>query len=109
MDNNDCIHCLRDHDSQSCNRKERICGGGKVDRGCSQKHAGPELLCRSAKVFTVQHVFTVQGRQLVEGVLLLIAQVRSCCTNESVTVFWDLGSTSNFVRDTYAKRMNFQC
>ena len=109
MDNKDCDHCMGDHDPGSCNRKDRICGGGKVNRGCSKKHAGHELFCISAKVFAVQRVFTVQGQRRVEGVLLLIANIRSCQKNETVTVFFDLGSTSNFVREAYAQRMKFKC
>ena len=108
-DNKDCINCLGDHDSASCSRAGRICGGGKVDRGCSKKHAGHEMFCLTAKVFAVQRVFTVQGQRRGEGVLLLIANIRSCQKNESVTVFWDLGSTSNFVREAYAQRMKFKC
>ena len=107
--NKDCIHCCGDHDSVTCNKKDRICGGGQVNRGCSQKHAGHELFCLSAKVFTIHSVFHQQGGRRVEGVLLLISLIRSCRKNDWVTVFWDLGSTSNFVREAYAKKMKFKC
>ena len=107
-DNKDCVHCLGDHDSVNCDRKERICGGGKVDRGCSQKHAGHELFCLPAKVFSVHATYSQQDQHSVEGVLLLIANVSGCRRNEMATVFWDLGSTSNFVREAYAKKMQFK-
>ena len=78
-----------------------------MDRGCSQKHAGHELFCVTAKTFAVHQVYSQQGRRGVEGVLLLIANVRSCWKGETATVFWDLGSTSNFVREAFAKKMKF--
>ena len=101
--NKDCAHCCGDHESVNCNRKGRICGGGNVNRGCSQKHAGHELFCVSAKVFAVHHS---QGSSEAR-VVLLITTV--WCTKETAaSVFWDLGSTSNFVREAFAKKMCFK-
>ena len=32
-ENNDCIHCCGDHKTDDCNNKDRVCGGGKNNRG----------------------------------------------------------------------------
>ena len=104
-ENKDCIHCCGDHDSVNCNRKTRICGGGNVDRGCSQKHAGHELFCVSAKVFAVHQVYSGSSDA---PVVLLITTVPSPQKKECASVFWDLGSTSNFVRNAFAEKMKFQ-
>ena len=37
-ENGDCLHCCGDHKAADCYRKERVCGGGKVDRGCNKSH-----------------------------------------------------------------------
>ena len=104
--NKDCLNCLGDHDQANCSREPRICGGGKADRGCTTKHVGHEMFCVAAKVFAIQHVHSQQGNG--EAVVLLITRVRVSCRMKNASVFWDLGSTSNFVRDAFAKEMKFR-
>ena len=105
--NKDCVHCCGDHDSVNCNNKNRICGGGKSDRGCTQKHAGHELFCVSAKVFAVQLQVHSQQGNCVEGVLLLITMARVTCKTKA-SLFWDGGSTSDFVREAFARQNKFR-
>ena len=100
--NKDCVHCCGDHDSVNCNKKGRICGGGNVDRGCSQKHAGHELFCVGAKVFSVSQVHLQQDSS-DSRVVLLITTVQ-CTKQVTASVFWDQGSTSNFFRSDFARR-----
>ena len=42
-ENKDCFHCCGDHVGADCTKKERLCGGGKSDRGCTRSHAVHEL------------------------------------------------------------------
>ena len=51
QNNGDCFHCCGDHLPADCNRKERVCGGNKDDRGCKKSHTVHELFCLEAKVF----------------------------------------------------------
>ena len=104
--NKDCLHCLGDHDPANCSRKQRICGGGKADRGCTTKHACHEMFCVAAKVFAIQHVHSQLDNR--ETVVLLITRVCVSCRMKNASVFWDLGSTSNFVPDAIAKEMKFR-
>ena len=54
-ENGDCPHCCGDHKPADCAYKERVCGGGKDDRGCTKTHNLHELFCSAAKVcFAVQ-------------------------------------------------------
>ena len=107
-DNGDCFHCCGDHKSSDCLKKERVCGGGKEDRGCTRSHAVHELFCVDAKVFSIQHVNAMGVRDDSDGVVLLIMKVRSAKKGLMSSVFWDIGCTSNFVREDFAKRCGFQ-
>ena len=108
-ENGDCCHCIGDHKSVDCLKKERVCGGGKEDRGCPKSHCGHELFCLQAKVFSVN---TVQSTKAVDndtsGVLLLVMQVKGQRKGTVANVFWDIGCTSNFVREGFAKMCGFK-
>ena len=106
-ENGDCEHCCDDHKSTDCRKKDRVCGGGKVNRGCSNSHHLHELFCVTAKCFAVQQVYSANSPHQ-EGVLLLIMQVRSLINRILASVFWDLGCSSNFVRESFAKKMGFK-
>ena len=102
-ENGDCIHCCGDHKPEDCQKKDRVCGGRKDDRGCTKSHKVHELFCVEAKVFTVT---TKVENGLDEGVMLLIMQVSSPKRGIIANVFWDMGSSLNFVREDFAKRCN---
>ena len=88
-ENNDCKHCCGDHKDADCNRKSRVCGGGKDGLGCSRPHNVHELFCTSAKVcMSMQSVYTSRDQE--EGVLLLIMNVRVAKKGMWASVFWDL-------------------
>ena len=108
-ENGDCLHCCGDHKAADCYRKDRVCGGGKEDRGCSKGHKLHELFCTEAKVcFMVQEVKAMTVKDDQEGVILSIMKVMSPKKGMFASVFWDLGCTSNFVREEYAKLMGFK-
>ena len=69
-ENGDCFHCCGDHKPGECRRAERVCGGGKEDRGCTRSHKVHELFCVDAKVFTVQQAIANTVRSKSEGVVL---------------------------------------
>ena len=104
-ENGDCVHCVGDHKSVDCRRKERVCGGNKEDRGCSKSHNAHELFCLQAKIFSVQSMGVEDDS---EGVVLSIMQVKGARKGVVASVFWDLGCTSNFVRDDFAKLCGFK-
>ena len=106
-ENGDCLYCCGDHLPANCTMQNRVCGGGKQDRGCTQSHNLHELYCPAARVFSIQQVHVQQDDQ-PNSVLLLIMNVQSPRRGENCTVFWDLGSTSNFVREAFARLMNFK-
>ena len=97
-DNGDCQHCVGDHKTADCRRKDRTCGGRKEDRGCTKSHNLHELFCLQAKVF--------MGTSATE-VVLLIMKVRTV-RNGVANVFFDSGCTSNFVREDFAKSCGFK-
>ena len=105
-ENSDCEHCCGDHKPSDCDKKDRVCGGGKTNRGCTNPHHIHELFCVAAKVFTLQQVHSADSNS-EEGVLLLIMSVRGP-KGTLASVFWDLGSTSNFIRESYARRCGFK-
>ena len=106
-DNGDCEHCCGDHESDKCSKKTRVCGGGQAGRGCGQSHCLHELLCIPAKVcFSIQNVHTSCNEE--EGVLLLIMNVQTSKRGGLASVFWDYGSSSNFVRESFAKKCGFK-
>ena len=70
-ENKDCIHCVDDHEPKDCNKKDRICGGIKDDRGCSKSHKMHELFCKDAKVFTLT-MASVDENSNGEVVLLIM-------------------------------------
>ena len=108
-DNGDCFHCLGDHKAEDCLKKDRVCGGGKDGRGCSRGHTVHELLCFDAKCFSIQQTYSTAGEdEANRGVVLSIMRVQGSKNGTFATVFWDLGSTSNFVREDYAKRCGFK-
>ena len=109
-DNSDCIHCVGDHKPEDCSRKGGVCGGGKDDRGCTKTHFLHELFCQNAKCFSIQ----IQEVHLVDsengesdGVVLLIMNVLVTKHGIFASVFWDLGCSSNFVREAFAKQMGY--
>ena len=103
-ENGDCSHCCGDHKTSECKKADRVCGGGKTDRGCSKSHKVHELFCVEAKCFAVARTMAIGGQ--AEGVMLLLMQVKTL--KKPASVFWDLGSDSNFVRDDYAKECGFK-
>ena len=105
-DNKDCTHCCGDHKAEECHKKDRICGGGKADRGCSRSHQMHELYCSNAKVcMMVTASMTVYKD--AEGVILCIMKVRAP-RGLFASVFWDSGSSSNFIREQFAKLCGFK-
>ena len=108
-ENNDCSHCCGDHKPEDCRKKDRVCGNGQAGRGCAQAHHTHELFCATAVCFTVQRVNSAKTEgDSSEGVLLLIMNVMSFKRGSTVPVFWDLGSSSNFVLESYAKKCGFK-
>ncbi len=109
-ENNDCKHCCRDHKPENCTNKERICGGGKENRGCTKNHKLHELFCSEAKVFSIQcvHAADTTSGGTSETVVLLIMTVRMLRKGQSASVFWDTGCTSNFICDAFAKLCGFR-
>ena len=95
-ENGDCLHCCGDHKAANCYRKERVCGGGKVDRGCNKSHNMHELFCPDAKVFSSQ-VVSMGAEGSSDGVVPSIMNIRVPKKGLVASVFWDLGCTSNFV------------
>ena len=86
-ENKDCEHCCGDHKTSDCDKKDRVCGGGKAGRGCNSNHHTHELFCVAAKVFSLQQVHSA-GSNKDEGVLLLIMNVRGP-KRLLASVFWD--------------------
>ena len=78
-ENKDCTHCCGDHKPEDCSKKDRVCGGGKSDRGCSQNHKLHELFCPASKVcMMVLHAKSVgDDNHREEGVVLCIMRVRA--------------------------------
>ena len=103
-ENNDCSICCGDHKAEDCTKKDRQCGGGKENRGCSKNHHVHELLCKEAKLcLTVVNVMSTASDE--DGVVLSIMRIKIKAYTASV--FWDLGSTSNFIREEFAKMCGF--
>ena len=42
-ENGECFHCCGDHKAADCQKKTRVCGGGKTDRGCTRSHQVHEM------------------------------------------------------------------
>ena len=107
----DCIHCCGDHKPNECKYEERVCGGGRSDRGCSNPHKVHELFCKEAKVFACVVMNTMevdeQFGESTAGVVLCIMLV-SAPKGYTAMVFWDNGATSNFVRENFAKLCGFK-
>ena len=105
-ENGDCKFCMGDHLPADCKNQERICGGGKSDRGCTKSHKLHELLCKDAKVFACAVVNVAKlgeaGSEGDEGVLLCIMLVNTL-EGYVASVLWDCGATSNFIREEFAK------
>ena len=104
-DNGDCFHCCGDHKPEDCQRKERVCGGGKEDRGCTRSHNVHEMFCEDARCFAVVEVHSSNSNQ--EGVVLSIMRVQ-VSKSKMASVFWDLGCSSNFVREEFAVSCGFR-
>ena len=104
-ENKDCTHCCGDHKSDDCRCKDRLCGGGKKDRGCSKQHKTHELFCLEAKVFAVQFVHSSLLKK--QTVVLLIMRIRTVRMLWA-TVFLDSGCTANFIRDEFAIKCGFK-
>ena len=107
-ENKACKHCCGDHKTDDCPRKERVCGGGKENRGCTKNHNLHELFCAEAKVFAVQHVLSANCEEKSEPVVLLILKVPTLKKCNTASVFWDTGCTSNFIKDDFAKQCGFR-
>ena len=109
-ENGDCEKCCGDCPRGNCQaRTERTCGGNKEGRGCNKGHTGHELFCREAKLcLLVQTVMNTTGIPEEEGVLLQVMKIPSLDGSQShETVLWDPASTSCFVRNGHARKMNF--
>ena len=108
-ENKDCMHCCGDHEPKDCKRKDRVCGGGKPSRGCDKGHKIHELFCTDAQVcMMVMHAKSQNaGEDKSEGVVLCIMLVR-VPRGIIAYVFWDNGSTSNFICEEFAKRCGFK-
>ena len=74
----------------------------KDDRGCKKSHTVHELFCLEARVFAS---FGPSGQ--TNSIMLLIMAVQAP-KRKRANVFWDLGSTSNFVRESFAKQCGFR-
>ena len=92
-ENGDCRHCLGDHKTTDCNKVDRVCGGGRPDRGCSNSHKINELFCKDAKVFMSNKT---------GNVVLCIMKVRTPKGHEA-SLFLDSGATDNFTTESFAK------
>ena len=103
-ENGDCNHCCGDHKPNDCQFKDRICGGGKVNRGCSKGHKIHELFCAEAKVCMFVSMSVADDNKLT--VMLCIMQVPAP-RGLTASVFWDSGSQSNFITEQFAKRCGF--
>ena len=97
-ENGDCSHCCGDHKSVDCNNEERVCGGGRPDRGCSKSHEVHELFCKDAKVFLTH------GEDTVVLCIMRVPAPKGIVAS----VFWDSGATSNFVKEEFAKLCGFK-
>ena len=108
-ENKDCKHCCGDHEPKDCKRKERVCGGGKPNRGCAKGHNIHELFCSDAQVcMMVMHAKSNNADEdKADGVVLCIMGVR-VPRGFVAAVFWDSGSTSNFIREKFAERCGFK-
>ena len=109
-ENGDCEKCCGDCPKGNCQaRTERTCGGNKEGRGCNKGHTGHELFCREAKLcLLVQTVMNTAEIPEEEGVLLQVMKIPSLDGSQShETVLWDPASTSCFVRNNHARKMNF--
>ena len=108
-ENKDCQYCCGDHKSEDCFRKERKCGGGRENRGCTKDHNLHELFCPDAKLcFSVQDAKVMAANGKEEGVVLSVMKVNGERKREYDSVFWDLGCTSNFVRAAHAEHRGFR-
>lgn len=107
-ENKDCTVCLGDHKDGDCTKPDRVCGGGKQDRGCTKNHQVHELLYVDAKVFALSVTSMSINRGSSGGVMLLIMQTRTLCKGQLASVFIDNGSDSNFVREEYALEHNYK-
>ena len=104
----DCLHSCGDHRAVDCPKKDRLCGNAKTDRGCSQQHKMHKLFCPAAKCFSIQQVYSVDDADSSDGVVLLIMSVKNQRRGQVSSVFWDLGCTSNFVREQHARQCGFK-
>ena len=105
-ENGDCFHCCGDHKPDNCGKKDRKCGGEKGKKGCSKDHKVHELFCKDAKLcFTIVDVNSSSATR-EDGVVLSIMKVR--VQKYTASVFWDLGSTSNFIREQFAEMCKFK-
>ena len=106
-ENGDCYHCCGDHKAENCSLKDRVCGGGKENRGCTRGHKVHELFCKESQLCFA--VVSVHSSTLQEGgVVLSIMQVKAAKKGLTASVFWDLGCTSNFVREEFARSCGFR-
>ena len=107
-ENKDCVHCCGDHESKDCSKKDRVCGGGRPDRGCTKGHKIHELFCTEAQVcMMVGHTKTLSTKRKKDGVVLYIMRVR-VPLGLWASVLFDTGSTLNFIRDTFARSLGFK-
>ena len=105
-ENGDCSHCMGDHKPADCDRKHRICGGRKDDRGCTKSHPMHELLCVDAKVFST--IIVQQVTVSLGGVVLQVMRVLAAKRGKFCHAFFDGGSTDNFVNEKYAQQNGFK-
>ena len=101
-------YCVGDHKAADCYRKDRVCGGRKEDRGCTKSHTIHELFGTEAKAFSAALAQSMGIENDSEGVVLSIMQVKGPRKGVTANVFWDLGCTSNFVKESFAKKCGFR-
>ena len=90
----------------NCDKKSRVCGGGKDGRGCGKNHNVHELFCPEAKVLSME--VSMSAKLPSNNVVLSIMNVRIPKKRIQASVFWDLGCTSNFIRQEFAEMCGFK-
>ena len=109
QENKDCVHCVGDHEPKDRKRKDRVCGGGKPNRGCGKSHKLHELFCLEAQVcMMVLHTQPMSANGIGgDGVVLCIMMVR-VPRGFVASVLWDSGNTSNCIQDEFAQKLGFK-
>ena len=120
--NRDCEICCGDHDQVDC-KSNRTCGGEKNKFGCGDDHKIHELFCEHSSVMSAAVTMVDSkpvedeeankkmvhaAREKKPNVILPVMKITGAKKNQTVSTFWDMGSTGHFVRDAYARRQGFK-